>query len=141
MSLKDRKSTPFRCDSFSVGSGFGAWCTLCVHSQIVGWDVFFPNSPGFSSVLMLRWRLVWLYICGRVDSGICVSRSRCFQLCWGLYWVCVLVVEFFQELAITLIQRVFRNTRVKARVNTRGETRVGKCVPAIDVGKSTVVCN
>ena len=151
MSLKDRKSTPFRCDSFSVGSGFGAWCTLCVHSQIVGWDVFFPNSPGFSSVLMLRWRLVWLYICARVDRGICVSRSRFCQACWGLYWVCVCVlgVEFFQKLPVVLTQCVFRNTSVNKRVNARGntrgntvcETRVGKCIPDIEVGKSAMACD
>ena len=40
------------------------------------------------------------------------------------------------------IQRAFRNARANTRVNTRGDTRgetvVGKCVPDIEVGKSTV---
>ena len=52
--------------------------------------------------------------------------------------MCVLVVEFFQELAVTLIQCVLRNTKAKARFNTSGETRVGKWVLDIDVGNSTV---
>ena len=89
---------------------------------------------------MLRWCLVCLSICARVDRCICVSRSRFYQVCWGLYWVCVLSVEFFQKLPVVLTQCVFRNTRVNARGNTRGntvcETRVGKCVPDIEVGKS-----
>ena len=56
-----------------------------------------------------------------------------------------MVAEFFQKLAMTLIQRALRNTKVNARANTRvnarvnargGETRVGKCVPDIDVGRA-----
>ena len=94
---------------------------------------------------MLRYRLVWLCISARIDSGICVSRSRFYQVCWGLYWVCVLGVEFFQKLPVVLTQCVFRNTRVNARGNTRGntvcETRVGKCVPDIEVGKSAMACD
>ena len=94
---------------------------------------------------MLRWRLVWLCICARVDRGICVSWSRFYQVCWGLYWVCVLSVEFFQKLPVVLTQCVFRNARVSARGNTRGntvcETRVGKCVPDIEVGKSAMACD
>ena len=63
--------------------------------------------------------------------------------------VCVLGVDFFRKLAIVSAQCVFRNTRVhtrgtsrvSARGNTMGEQGVGKCVPDIEVGKSTMVCD
>ena len=88
---------------------------------------------------------MWLYICGRVGVGFRVCGSRFYQMCWVLYWGCVLrvvfhtncvAVEIFEKLAIVLNQSVFRSTRG----NTRGNARVGKCGPDIDVGESTVVC-
>ena len=103
------------------------------------------SSPGFSSVLMLRWCLVRSYTCGRVGSGICVCGSRFYQVCWDLYLVCVLdvvlrnrqvVIEIFRKLTATLFQCVFCNTRV----STRGGTRVSKCCPDIQVGDSRVAC-
>ena len=61
----------------------------------------------------------------------------------------MLDVEFFRKLAVVLTQRVLCNTRGNAKVNSRvnttgnamGETRVGKCVPDIEVGKSAMACD
>ena len=68
----------------SLQFSVGVWCAFCVRSQIVKWKAYFPSSPGFSSALMLRWCLVWLYICGRFGNDICVCRSRFYKMCWGL---------------------------------------------------------
>ena len=44
----------------------------------------------------------------------------------------------FPKIAVTLFQRVFRNAGAKARGDARGNTGANKCVPDIEVSKSTV---
>ena len=47
-------------------------------------------------------------------------------------------VQIFQKIAAMLVQCVFRNKGVKARGDARGNTGASKCVPDIEVSKSTV---
>ena len=65
-------------------------------------------------------------------------------MCWVCVCVCVcvlevvlrthgVVIEIVQKVAVVLFQRVFRNTK--------GNTRVGKCGPDIEVGVSAVACD